>query len=317
MRFSKATTTKQINNGRQNGQRPTKCFFNGAVRCNPKFISSFKALCRGQDAASKAHHWRNTNVVHHLFGTMRILLTLLIFIHLDSCSNVGQIDINCIKIIKTNQHPFLRDHDRKLITVDKNQKTINESRIYSDSGDGCESYLFDSDSKYILVDCNGQWFSIDKLTGTIKNDGWKWNNKLPDNCLGKFQTTDNDSVYHYSRETNFQTNDVYKYKDPSWINGAQQNVCTMAGWRVSYKCYLRSTFAHADSGGFESPPLRKHKRCAQGGKAGSGDSDVFSLFSSVYRTNRKENKISPRAVVTFRGQVVPVDRFASRGQAAG
>jgi hypothetical protein len=24
--------------------------------------------------------------------------------------------------------------------------------------------------------------------------------------------------------------------------------------------YLRSTFAHADSGGFESPPLRKHKR---------------------------------------------------------
>ncbi len=35
---------------------PTKCFFNGAVRCNPKFISSFNALCRGQDAASEAHH---------------------------------------------------------------------------------------------------------------------------------------------------------------------------------------------------------------------------------------------------------------------
>jgi len=42
---------------------------------------------------------------------------------------------------------------------------------------------------------------------------------------------------------------------------AQQNVCAMVGWRVSSKCYLRSTFAHADSGGFESPPLRKHKRC--------------------------------------------------------
>jgi hypothetical protein len=40
--------------------------------------------------------------------------------------------------------------------------------------------------------------------------------------------------------------------------------------------------------GFESAPLKKHKRCAQGGKAGSGDSDVFSLFGLVYRTIRKE-----------------------------
>ena len=37
----------------------------------------------------------------------------------------------------------------------------------------------------------------------------------------------------------------------------------MVAGRVSYKCYLRSTFAHADSGGFEKPPLRKHKRCGQ------------------------------------------------------
>jgi hypothetical protein len=37
----------------------------------------------------------------------------------------------------------------------------------------------------------------------------------------------------------------------------------MVAGRVSYKCYLRSTFAHADSGGFEKPPLRKHQRCVQ------------------------------------------------------
>jgi len=41
---------------------------------------------------------------------------------------------------------------------------------------------------------------------------------------------------------------------------AQQNVCAMVAGRVSYKCYLRSTFAHADTGGFEKPPLHKHKR---------------------------------------------------------
>jgi hypothetical protein len=46
-------------------QQPTKCFFNGAVTCDPKFISSFNVLCRGQDAASEAHHSRNTHVVAH------------------------------------------------------------------------------------------------------------------------------------------------------------------------------------------------------------------------------------------------------------
>ena len=37
-------------------EHPTKCFFNGAVTCSPKFISSLNVLCRGQDAASEAHH---------------------------------------------------------------------------------------------------------------------------------------------------------------------------------------------------------------------------------------------------------------------
>jgi hypothetical protein len=37
----------------------------------------------------------------------------------------------------------------------------------------------------------------------------------------------------------------------------------MVAGRVSYKRYLRSTFSHADSGGFEKPPLRKHKRWLQ------------------------------------------------------
>jgi hypothetical protein len=40
--------------------------------------------------------------------------------------------------------------------------------------------------------------------------------------------------------------------------------------------------------GFDKAPLQKHKRCAQGGKVGSGDNDVFILFGLVYRTIRKE-----------------------------
>jgi hypothetical protein len=37
-------------------EHATKCFFNGAVTCVPKFISSFTVWCRGQNAASEAHH---------------------------------------------------------------------------------------------------------------------------------------------------------------------------------------------------------------------------------------------------------------------
>lgn len=134
---------------------------------------------------------------------------------LDSCSNVGQVDVDSIRIEKINQHPTLVDHDRKLKTVDKNQKIIDELQIYPDSGSGCESFLFDSGSKYILIDCNGQWFSIDKVMGTLKNEGWKWNEKLPDNPLGKFQTSNKASSYIYSPGATFKENDVYKYKDPN------------------------------------------------------------------------------------------------------
>jgi hypothetical protein len=42
---------------------------NGALTCSPKFISSFNALCWGQDAASKPHHCANTNVASNGRGT--------------------------------------------------------------------------------------------------------------------------------------------------------------------------------------------------------------------------------------------------------
>lgn len=146
---------------------------------------------------------------------MRYLTIIIAFILLDSCSNVGQVDVDSIRIVKLNQHPALIDHDRKLITVDKNKRVIDELAIYPDAGSGCESFLFNSGSKYILIDCNGQWFSIEKSTGTLKNEGWKWNEQLPDHPLGKFHTSNIAPNYIYTPETNFKMNEVYKYKDPN------------------------------------------------------------------------------------------------------
>jgi hypothetical protein len=44
----------------------------------------------------------------------------------------------------------------------------------------------------------------------------------------------------------------------------QQNVCAMVAGRQSIKYIYPTTFSHSDSGGFEKPPLRKHKRYQQG-----------------------------------------------------
>ena len=39
----------------------------------------------------------------------------------------------------------------------------------------------------------------------------------------------------------------------------------MVARRQGIKYIYPTTFSHADSGGFDKPPLRKHKRYAQGG----------------------------------------------------
>ncbi|POY34988.1 hypothetical protein C3K47_17165 [Solitalea longa] len=80
---------------------------------------------------------------------MKVWTIILIHVLLTSCSEVEQIDVNSIRIVKVNQHPFLADHERKLMTVDKKSKTMEVLTIYPDTGEGCEAYLFESGSKYI------------------------------------------------------------------------------------------------------------------------------------------------------------------------
>jgi hypothetical protein len=59
----------------QKHERPTKCLRNGGVTCKFKVLSSFNVWFRGQDAASKAHHCANTNVVGKLARQLRQLMT--------------------------------------------------------------------------------------------------------------------------------------------------------------------------------------------------------------------------------------------------
>jgi hypothetical protein len=105
---------------------------------------------------------------------MRFLFIILALILFSGCTSSGPIDVTSIQVVRFNQHPWFIDHDRKLVTVNDKGETIDELQMYPDSGAGCNSYLFDSVGRYILIDCIGRWISIEKSTGEIKNEGWKW-----------------------------------------------------------------------------------------------------------------------------------------------
>jgi hypothetical protein len=133
---------------------------------------------------------------------------------LVSCS-AQQLDVSSIQIVKVNQHPILIDHDRKLLTLDESSQTIAEIKLYPDTGSGCDAYLFEVDDNYILIDCNGQWISVNKQSGHLKNEGWKWQELPPTNQVGVFKRSDTEKHYKFSTAENIDVNDVYKYKDPS------------------------------------------------------------------------------------------------------
>src|SRR4030042_3259507 len=100
------------------------------------------------------------------------ILMIILMINIISCSSYS-IEKESITVKKVNQHPLLKDHDRQLVV--KTNKIFNKKKtLYSDPGDGCNSCLCENDSSFILIDCNGEWYSIDKLSGKIKDIGWRW-----------------------------------------------------------------------------------------------------------------------------------------------
>ena len=139
----------------------------------------------------------------------------LIIILLTACSNNGPIDKNSIKICRIKQNPVLVDHCKKLMVVDKNNKIIDEAEIYCDPGTGCNSYLYDTDKTFTVIDCNGQWYIVDKQIGKISKESWQWEKQLPAKYVGTFVYKSDTEFYSLLKEENVKTENVYKYKDPT------------------------------------------------------------------------------------------------------
>lgn len=133
---------------------------------------------------------------------------ILIIILSVSCSQ-KLIDKDSIYIKKVNLHPFLKDHDRRLL-IKVNDSFIDSIDLYIDPGEGCNAYLSENSKVFILIDCNGDWFSIDKKTGKISYMGWKWKTDFTDTFVGVFKNYEEGIYYKIAKKKS----EIYKFKDP-------------------------------------------------------------------------------------------------------
>lgn len=73
-----------------------------------------------------------TSLLRQAGNMMNRALIISVCIVFEGCANNGPIDVSSIRVVRINQHPFLIDHKRKLVTVYKNERTIDELKLYGD-----------------------------------------------------------------------------------------------------------------------------------------------------------------------------------------
>lgn len=143
---------------------------------------------------------------------VRLFIVVLLFN--NSCSSLNSFITtkDNIKVVKYQQHPFLIDHLKKLVVI-KNKKVLFEIETYPDPGSGCQSYLFEESDHFILIECNGMRYKIEKKGGKIVKDKWTWMEPLPVNYIGTFVRSTGDE-YKLLYKAPKDLKEVYIFKDP-------------------------------------------------------------------------------------------------------
>lgn len=90
---------------------------------------------------------------------------------------------------------------------------MDEQSLYCDSGSGCESFLFDTDDTFTIIDCNGQWYTIWKLGGEIAKPPMEWEKALPADYMGTFRWNNDEGKYNFISDDTISIRRVYRYKD--------------------------------------------------------------------------------------------------------
>ena len=129
-----------------------------------------------------------------------------------SCTPIT-ITADHLRIVKTNQHPFLVDH-QKMLQVVNDQQIVAETQGYIDAGMGCNTHLFEAEDHFILIECNGTVFHVYKKGRHIVRKGWTWRQKLPPNYVGVFERQRGQEAYLLTQRPRPTLEAVYVFKDP-------------------------------------------------------------------------------------------------------
>ncbi len=102
---------------------------------------------------------------------------------------------NQIKVQAYNHHPFLIDHDRRLVIISEDGHVIDSQLLFPETGEGCSSALFQNGNDFRFVDCDGDVYQIDSKKGTIEGVDWDWKVAQPDKgYIGSYYY--NSSLYY-------------------------------------------------------------------------------------------------------------------------
>ena len=139
-----------------------------------------------------------------------VYICFLIFISCNKEAKNINIHRSDIKIELEKNHLFLAEYKRTLVIFQKNIE-INNVSLQNDVGIGCNSYLFESNTFFILVDCNSQWLKIYKKSNKIEEMGYYWN-KVPDEkYIGTFVFNMNSKKLKFVKEESLDVNKMYLY----------------------------------------------------------------------------------------------------------
>ena len=118
-------------------------------------------------------------------------------------------------VIPVNQHPFLEDHERQLVIVPPQGHLVRVD-LYAEPGGNvtCSNLYKDDQGRFVVIDCNGIWLSIDPTSGEVISCEWRWEEPTPKRYLGTFAWGP-EVVYRFVPADQGPEPLIYGFKDPS------------------------------------------------------------------------------------------------------
>ena len=122
-------------------------------------------------------------------------------------SSSKEINVDSIRIITVNQHAVLSEHCRKLLIQNKAGHVVDEENLYCPGGQTCAANLYDTGSTFTIIDCNAQWYVIQKSNGDLEKQQQPDKTTIPEGYLGAYTWDEASQSYNLARAANTTSRD--------------------------------------------------------------------------------------------------------------